>query len=219
MTAVIRRLNPLSKVVNCIETDKITADHVHKIGAANSVKPTTSSNINVILKSDEGEKHKYGSVAKLTTMSVEVLQDTETLKRLSNEACNEDVWLQNKVDLLACLWEDIPSFSDTFLEKYSNSCAIIVASECIYRKENYPAIANILLHYLKADEGVAYIASKRLYFGMDGGSLEFRDYINKHHKYSANKLEAAIHRTHMLPKSSNVIDIVKVTKTLTAETL
>lgn len=106
----------------------------------------------------------------------------------------------------------MPSYAETFLAKFLNACSLIVASECLYRTENYPAIADILLQYLKENDGRAYIATKRLYFGMDGGSFEFMTYINSKHSYSRHKLQVTIHRTQMLPCSSNVIDLLEVRK-------
>ncbi len=46
----------------------------------------------------------------------------------------------------------------------------------MYNNINYEKIYNLLKNYLDKD-GVAYFASKRFYFGVGGGSSEFRQFI------------------------------------------
>ncbi|BAM41408.1 conserved hypothetical protein [Theileria orientalis strain Shintoku] len=89
---------------------------------------------------------------------------------------------------------------------------IILASECIYRKENYESIVKIIHTLLKAG-GRAYIATKRFYFGLSGGSFQFLQFIRENdHKYGENKLSATVIRSAEPKNSSNVIDLIEVNK-------
>ncbi|UKJ89095.1 hypothetical protein MACJ_002341 [Theileria orientalis] len=89
---------------------------------------------------------------------------------------------------------------------------IILASECIYRKENYESVVKIIHTFLKV-KGRAYIATKRFYFGLSGGTFQFLQFIRENdHKYSENKLGAKIIRSVEPKNSSNVIDLIEINK-------
>ncbi|GIX64001.1 histidine protein methyltransferase 1 homolog [Babesia caballi] len=118
---------------------------------------------------------------------------------------------EGSIELLACTWEEMAELSATVIPHRRQKCDLIVASECLYRTECYPAIAAVLEAYLTPSSGVAYIATKRLYFGMDGGSFEFVEYINSRNRGDPSRLKASICKSHTPPGSANIIDIIYVT--------
>jgi hypothetical protein len=54
---------------------------------------------------------------------------------------------------------------------------LILAAETTYTPSSCNDTAYLLLHHLKPDTGVGFIATKRYYFGVGGGSDSFRDAI------------------------------------------
>ncbi|GBE61234.1 hypothetical protein, conserved [Babesia ovata] len=133
---------------------------------------------------------------------------------LSNELPGDKTTDQHRngleFDLIACSWEDMANLGDSILSSRKEACEIIFASECLYRTESYPAIAAVLRTLLRPAEGVAFIATKRFYFGLDGGTFEFITFINGANEGTTPKLKASIRKSHTPQGSANVIDIIEL---------
>lgn len=56
---------------------------------------------------------------------------------------------------------------------------VILAAETTYSQDAANDTARLIVHHLK-DGGIAYVATKRYYFGVGGGSDAFRDGIQQH---------------------------------------
>ena len=80
---------------------------------------------------------------------------------------NYKIDLENKVNYVYGDWGDF---------KYNKKFNIIISGDTLYNNENYEKIYNLLKNYLDKD-GIAFFASKRFYFGVGGGSSEFRQFI------------------------------------------
>ena len=65
---------------------------------------------------------------------------------------------------------------DWSIFKYDKKFDIIISGDTLYNNQNYEKIYNLLKNNLDKN-GEAYFASKRFYFGVGGGSSEFRQYI------------------------------------------
>ncbi|EDO05414.1 putative methyltransferase family protein [Babesia bovis T2Bo] len=126
---------------------------------------------------------------------------------LGNYTISDDKSMQ--YELLSTMWEDMPTLSTSILSNRMNKCALIVAGECLYRQECYDAIAKVIHTYLCPETGVAYIGTKRVYFGMDGGTFEFISFIKDQCDLSP-KLTAKVCKSHRTPGSTNIIDIIEV---------
>ena len=57
----------------------------------------------------------------------------------------------------------------------------------MYNIDNYEKIYNILKNYLDK-EGIAYVATKKYYFGVGGSSSEFIYFIKEKGEFEVNKL-------------------------------
>lgn len=61
----------------------------------------------------------------------------------------------------------------------SDACYdVMLTSETIYSKENYPKLLALIKGHLKPD-GVCLVAAKVYYFGLTGGCFEFIEFVRK----------------------------------------
>lgn len=63
---------------------------------------------------------------------------------------------------------------------------VIVTSETVYDEEMYPAIHDILRKFL-APNGRVYLAAKKYYFGVGGGTYPFRQFIEESNYFQIEK--------------------------------
>ncbi|GFE55843.1 histidine methyltransferase 1 homolog, putative [Babesia ovis] len=154
--------------------------------------------------------HQEGDVYRHSTFVGANVANEQISLGCTNSDCNscQDAAKHIAYELISCRWEIMPQLGKTVLNTRLHSCALIVASECLYRKENYESIAKVIQTYLCPQTGVAYIATKRLYFGMDGGTFEFISFINAFE--AKPSLSAKITKSHTTPGSANVIDVIEV---------
>ena len=66
--------------------------------------------------------------------------------------------------------------------QYNKKFDIIISGDTLYNNANYEKIYNLIKNNLNKD-GEAYFASKRFYFGVGGGSSEFRQYITDRNEF------------------------------------
>ncbi|KAK2197459.1 bifunctional Lysine methyltransferase/S-adenosyl-L-methionine-dependent methyltransferase superfamily [Babesia duncani] len=121
---------------------------------------------------------------------------------------------KHKVQLLACEWSALCNEQPPGLSAAIGNCKVILASEVTYLQRNFESLSRVLELFLAAD-GVAYVASKRLYFGLDGGTFSFVEYINTHVSNGgcgSHKLIAKVAATKRPSNSANIIDIVEIRK-------
>ena len=74
-------------------------------------------------------------------------------------------------------------YGDWGLFQYDKKFDIIISGDTLYNNENYEKIYNLIKNNLNKN-GEAYFASKRFYFGVGGGSSEFRQYINDRNDFN-----------------------------------
>ncbi|UVC49752.1 hypothetical protein MACK_003863 [Theileria orientalis] len=130
---------------------------------------------------------------------------TESVKLVGEDECKFEF------EFLIGDWNHLVN-TEEISSNQKGKYGVILASECIYRKENYESIVKIIHTFLK-EGGKAYIATKRFYFGLSGGSFQFLQFIRENdHKYTENKLCAKIIRSVEPKNSSNVIDLIEVNK-------
>ena len=66
--------------------------------------------------------------------------------------------------------------------QYNKKFDVIISGDTLYNNSNYEKIYNLIKNNLNKD-GEAYFASKRFYFGVGGGSSEFRPYISDRNEF------------------------------------
>ena len=65
---------------------------------------------------------------------------------------------------------------------------IIISGDTLYNNQNYEKIYNLIKNNLNKD-GEAYFASKRFYFGVGGGSSEFRQFILDRNEFEISQVK------------------------------
>ena len=86
---------------------------------------------------------------------------------------------QNKIKFIEGDWG---------LFKYDKKFDIIISGDTLYNNQNYEKIYNLIKNYLNKG-GEAYFASKRFYFGVGGGSSEFRQFINDRNEFEITQVK------------------------------
>ena len=86
---------------------------------------------------------------------------------------------QNKIKFIEGDWG---------LFKYDKKFDIIISGDTLYNNQNYEKIYNLIKNYLNKG-GEAYFASKRFYFGVGGGSSEFRQFINDRNEFEISQVK------------------------------
>ena len=77
---------------------------------------------------------------------------------------------------------------DWGLFKYDKKFDIIISGDTLYNNQNYEKIYNLIKNNLNKD-GEAYFASKRFYFGVGGGSSEFRQFILDRNEFEISQVK------------------------------
>ena len=72
--------------------------------------------------------------------------------------------------------------------KYDKKFDIIISGDTLYNNQNYEKIYNLIKNNLNKD-GEAYFASKRFYFGVGGGSSEFRQFILDRNEFEISQVK------------------------------
>ena len=72
--------------------------------------------------------------------------------------------------------------------QYNKKFDIIISGDTLYNNANYEKIYNLIKNNLNKD-GEAYFASKRFYFGVGGGSSEFRQYITDRNDFKIEQVK------------------------------
>lgn len=71
---------------------------------------------------------------------------------------------------------------------YDKKFDVIISGDTLYNNLNYEKIYNLIKNNLNKD-GEAYFASKRFYFGVGGGSSEFRQYITERNEFEISQVK------------------------------
>ena len=71
---------------------------------------------------------------------------------------------------------------------YDKKFDVIISGDTLYNNLNYEKIYNLIKNNLNKD-GEAYFASKRFYFGVGGGSSEFRQYITERDEFEISQVK------------------------------
>ena len=71
---------------------------------------------------------------------------------------------------------------------YNKKFDVIISGDTLYNNSNYEKIYNLIKNNLNKD-GEAYFASKRFYFGVGGGSSEFRQYITDRNDFEISQVK------------------------------
>ncbi|KAF5153098.1 putative methyltransferase family protein [Theileria parva strain Muguga] len=116
----------------------------------------------------------------------------------------------NSYEIVAGDWNNLVD-DKTILGNFKNKFDLIITSECIYRTENYESIVKMVLSFMK-ESGRAYVATKRFYFGLTGGTFQFLQYVKESNFCNNYKLCGKIIKSVEPKNSSNVIDIIEITK-------
>ena len=72
--------------------------------------------------------------------------------------------------------------------QYNKKFDIIISGDTLYNNANYEKIYNLIKNNLNKD-GEAYFASKRFYFGVGGGSSEFRQFICDRNEFEISQVK------------------------------
>lgn len=90
-------------------------------------------------------------------------------------------FMDNQAVAQSCsyFYGDWLSFSNLLKQESKvQTCDYIFTSETIYNKENYSKLHELFKTMLK-DNGEIYLAAKSYYFGVGGGTNDFKDFIKK----------------------------------------
>ena len=79
-------------------------------------------------------------------------------------------------------------YGDWGLFQYDKKFDTIISGDTLYNNQNYEKIYNLIKNNLNKD-GEAYFASKRFYFGVGGGSSEFRQYIIERNEFEISQVK------------------------------
>ena len=71
---------------------------------------------------------------------------------------------------------------------YDKKFDVIISGDTLYNNLNYEKIYNLIKNNLNKD-GEAYFSSKRFYFGVGGGSSEFRQYITERNEFEISQVK------------------------------
>ena len=92
----------------------------------------------------------------------------------------------------------------------------VLAAETTYSKSAAYDTADLIMKHLKPEIGVAYIATKRYYFGVGGGSDALRDRINTQPSSGNDKPTFKVEILEVYDDgSSNIREVLKITSTST----
>lgn len=94
------------------------------------------------------------------------------------EECGVRCFAGDWVHLHSLLSQGPNNSGDSVEYKYLQQFEVIFSAETLYSSQSCRQMAE-LLKFLKYPGGTAYIASKRYYFGVGGGTVEFIDLLNK----------------------------------------
>ena len=72
--------------------------------------------------------------------------------------------------------------------QYDKKFDIIISGDTLYNNQNYEKIYNLVKNNLNKD-GEAYFASKRFYFGVGGGSSEFKQFIIDRNEFEISQVK------------------------------
>ena len=72
--------------------------------------------------------------------------------------------------------------------QYNKKFDVIISGDTLYNNSNYEKIYNLIKNNLNKD-GEAFFASKRFYFGVGGGSSEFRQYISDRNEFQIEQIK------------------------------
>ena len=72
--------------------------------------------------------------------------------------------------------------------QYNKKFDVIISGDTLYNNSNYEKIYNLIKNNLNKD-GEAFFASKRFYFGVGGGSSEFRQYISDRNEFQIEQVK------------------------------
>ena len=72
--------------------------------------------------------------------------------------------------------------------QYNKKFDVIISGDTLYNNSNYEKIYNLIKNNLNKD-GEAFFASKRFYFGVGGGSSEFRQYISERNEFQIEQVK------------------------------
>ncbi|ORM41094.1 Histidine protein methyltransferase 1 -like protein [Babesia sp. Xinjiang] len=162
---------------------------------------------NVTLEVTEGDDYRYASFLNAVVGDRKIVQQLKD--KDSEPGLSKGTPIYRNYGLVSCFWEHMSDLSKAVMSARYRSCSLIVASECLYRKECYGAITSILRTYLKPSTGVAYIGTKAMYFGMDSGTYDFTLFLNEE-KDILPRLTVSVRKTHRLPDSATVLDILEI---------
>ena len=72
--------------------------------------------------------------------------------------------------------------------QYDKKFDIIISGDTLYNNQNYEKIYNLIKNNLNKD-GEAFFASKRFYFGVGGGSSEFKQFIIERNEFEISQVK------------------------------
>ena len=72
--------------------------------------------------------------------------------------------------------------------QYNKKFDVIISGDTLYNNSNYEKIYNLIKNNLNKD-GEAFFASKRFYYGVGGGSSEFRQYISDRNEFQIEQVK------------------------------
>jgi SAM-dependent methyltransferase len=79
--------------------------------------------------------------------------------------------------------DDFYTPNDGSKTKFKNKFDIIVSADTIYNTNTYDSFYEVIKSQLK-NPGICFIASKKFYYGVGGGTNQFIDYVNKKGDFS-----------------------------------
>lgn len=142
----------------------------------------------------------YYSRLILQDFNKEVLTSTT----IFNVAVNHNSDILKKTSLIYGDWNSLAKNIELFSSVKNKSPNIIVASEILYNIDLYESLISIFKSLLAEPESVLFIASKRYYFGVGGGSTSFMSLINSNHPRLICKVVTSYE-----DGSSNVRDVIR----------
>ena len=133
-------------------------------------------------------------------MNEEVIKSSLVPTVMAN-SCGE------KAHYVVSSWETMAQNLSTLLTPFQDNRKIILSSETLYNPDQYPHLCSIVRDLITGNDDIALFATKRYYFGVGGGTEQFKRYIEE----NTSQLFCEVIQSFEDGKS-NTRDILKISK-------
>ena len=129
-----------------------------------------------------------------------VLRSSTAVTLLKNLNWNLDVINKNKVKFISGDWSDV---------QLDEKVDVILTSETIYERQNFAKLYHLIDRSLSRN-GVVYLASKTVYFGVGGGIYDWNNFVTSRNEFDlrlVKRINASVAREVWMMKRASTVAI------------